>query len=195
MSALKGKDIFNAVYTYVRASYIDNLYSKKVKSHTASENVSEEENNSMAQTSEPTSETGNSTRTVTGTNSETVSETVERMSESEVADKIRLDIDEKFTFALASVCSNLATIDRDYRLLKGLPDQPTFSEYAIENSDTFPLCDRFVFPAVMFVSSMVLIDIDEKRSDDYYDKYASSVTQIISELPRKIYRTIEKYPY
>ncbi len=195
MAAVECRDIFNAVYTYVRSSYISNLFSSKVKSTMSNESIDESEDLTMTKTSEPASETNVNSREVVGTNTEIVKETVERMDENTVADKIRIDLEEKFPFALASVCSNLATIDREYRKFKNEGEQPKFSEYLIEVTDDFPLADRFVFPAIMYISSMVLIDIDEKRSDDYYDKYASSVTQIVSELPFENGKMAEKYPY
>ena len=195
MAAVECRDIFNAVYTYVRSSYISNLFSSKVKSTTSNESIDESENLTMTKTSEPASETNVNSREVVGTNTEIVKESVERMDENTVADKIRIDLEEKFPFALASVCSNLATIDREYRKFKSEGEQPKFSEYLIEVTDDFPLADRFVFPAIMYISSMVLIDIDEKRSDDYYDKYASSVTQIVSEIPFENGKVAEKYPY
>ena len=195
MALVKGLDIFDAVYIYVRESYIKNIYSKKIKDHTTNETIDESENLLMNKTAEPASEINKNTKEKSVSYTENVSESVARMTEAEVGDKIRMDIDEKMQFALASVCSNLATIDKEYRLLKGLHDQIPFSEYIIKHSDEFPLSDRFVFPAIMYVSSMVLIDIDEKRSDDYYDKYASSVSQIISELPNKRYSIAEEYPY
>ena len=195
MAAVECRDIFNAVYTYVRSSYISNLFSSKVKSTMSNESIDESEDLTMTKTSEPASETNVNSREVVGTNTEIVKESVERMDENTVADKIRIDLEEKFPFALASVCSNLATIDREYRKFKNEGEQPKFSEYLIEVTDDFPLADRFVFPAIMYISSMVLIDIDEKRSDDYYDKYASSVTQIISEIPFENGKMAEKYPY
>ena len=195
MAAVECRDIFNAVYTYVRSSYISNLFSSKVKSTTSNESIDESEDLTMTKTSEPASETNVKSREVVGTNTEIVKESVERMDENTVADKIRIDLEEKFPFALASVCSNLATIDREYRKFKNEGEQPKFSEYLIEVTDDFPLADRFVFPAIMYISSIVLIDIDEKRSDDYYDKYASSVTQIVSEIPFENGKMAEKYPY
>lgn len=195
MAAVEGRDIFNAVYINVRASYISSLYSSKTRTKELSGSVNVDENLKMTKVLEPVSETNVNLKETISSNSETVKETVERMSETQVADKIRVDIEEKFPFALASVCSNLAFLDREYRKLKGYEEQQPFSEYIIETTDEFPLSDRFVFPAIMFISSMVLIDIDEKRSDDFYDQYASAVSLICKEIPCVNASTVEKYPY
>lgn len=195
MEWVECKDIFNAVYVYVKQSYITRFFSTKVKNTTVSESISEDENLVMTETSDPQGESNINTRKTAGTNSETVMESINREDESKIIAQIQLDIEEKFPFALASLCCNLAKIDKKYRALKGYREQPVFSECIINVTDDFPLCERFVFPAIMYVSSMVLMDIDEERSDDLYDKYATSVAQIISELPAEKSSIVEKYPY
>jgi hypothetical protein len=129
------------------------------------------------------------------TANETIVERVERDSETDVAEKIGEDLEEKFPYVLAAACSNLAAIDREYRKMKGLDEQEKFCEFILETSDAFPLCDRFVYPCIMYVSSMVLIDVNEEKSDDFYEKYASLVSQIVSELPCELTSVVEKYPY
>ncbi len=195
MAAIECRDIFNAVYINVKGSYISNLYSAKIKTKTSSGSQNSEENLQKTKAIDPEGETNFNIKELINANDEKISESIEREGESKVADKIRADVDEKFPFALASVCSNLAYLDREYRKLKDYEEQPHFSEFIIEVSDDFPLSDRFVFPAIMYISSMMLIDIDEKRSDDFYDKYALSVSKICSELPFESKSTVEKYPY
>lgn len=195
MAARNCKDIFNAVYNNVKRVYISTLYSSKVKSRTLSETLSEDESLKMNATSDPVSETNTNSKEIEGATTETVKESVERMAEEDVVAEIRLELEEKFPFALASVCSNLAHIDRKYRELKGFDEQEDFSECYIDLGDTFPLCERFIFSCIMFVCSMVLIDVEEKSSDDFYEKYATSVMQILSEIPGTNKSIVEKYPY
>ena len=178
MAGIECRDIFNAVYINVKGSYISNLYSSKTKIKFSTGSQNEEDNLKMTKDIDPEGETNFNQKEMINAYEETISESIERKDESKVADKIRADVDEKFPFALASVCSNLAYIDREYRKMKNYEEQPSFSEFIIEVSDEFPLSDRFAFPAIMYISSMMLIDIDEKRSDDFYDKYALSVSKI-----------------
>ena len=195
MAGIECRDIFNAVYINVKGSYISNLYSSKTKTKFSTGSQNEEDNLKMTKDIDPEGETNFNQKEMINAYEETISESIERNDESKVADKIRADVDEKFPFALASVCSNLAYIDREYRKMKNYEEQPSFSEFIIEVSDEFPLSDRFAFPAIMYISSMMLIDIDEKRSDDFYDKYALSVSKICAELPFESKGTVEKYPY
>lgn len=195
MANVECRDIFNAVYTYVRGSYISNLYSKKVKTTIENSVNTEDRCDESSKDAELAMDLSRYQKEGAKDANISVNEKIEREDESKVADKIRMDIDEKFPFALASVCSNLAVVDKEYRKMKEMDEQPAFSEYILEVDEEFPLADRFVFPAIMYVSSMVLIDVDEKKSDDYYDKYASSVSKIISELHFDMGTTVEKYPY
>lgn len=195
MDGIQCREIFNAVYANVKNVYLSNLFSVKKKSKVVSENITEDENLQKVKTYTPDGETNVNTKDVSGSNTETVEESIERLEENKVASKIRMDIEEKFPFVMASVCSNLSRIDKEYRKMKDYDEQPEFSEYMLDISQIFPLSDRFVLPAIMFVSSMVLIDIDEDKSDDFYERYASSVSQIISELPFDSIQTVEKYPY
>ena len=195
MAGVTCRDIFNAVYINVRGSYISKFYSSKSKVKTLSENLTEEENLIMTETSDPTGETNVNSRQSGTTLSENITESVQRTNETEVANKIRSDVEEKFPFALASVCGNLAALDREYRKLNGYEEQPEFSKYLLETTDDFPLSDRFAFPCIMFVSSMILIDVDEDKSDAFYDKYATAVSLIASKIPFECTSTVEKYPY
>lgn len=195
MVVVECRDIFNGVYSNVKNSYIEKWYSSTVKSKTSNKGINEDENLTMSKTDSPIGEKNVNDREVTETFSETVSEGTERKSESEVASKIRADIDEKFPFIIASACSNLATLDKRYRQIKGYDEQESFSEFVLEMTERFPLSDRFVYPCVMYISSMLLIDIDEKKSDMFYKKYVDTVKSITEEIPFESENVVEKYPY
>ena len=195
MSNVECRDIFNAVYINVRASYIESLYSSKKKVKILNGNSCADELEEKTDVAETNFKTTRLEKQGSSDSNETITESVERFDESEVAGRIGEDLEEKFPFVLAAACSNLATIDKAYRKMKGLDEQPGFCEYILETSDIFPLCDRFVYPCIMYVSSMVLIDINEQKSDDFYEKYASLVSGIVSELPCELTSVVEKYPY
>ena len=189
------RDIFNAVFINVRESYISSLYTTKTKSKIVGSVGSCSEVSEEDDLVELNMKTSRANKDVTDDINEFITEKIERQEGSDITAKIRSDIEEKFPFAMGAVCSNLATLDREYRKFKGFDEQAEFSEFIIETTDEFPLSDRFAFPCIMFVSSMVLIDIDEKKSDDFYEKYASAVAQIVSELSYETSSTVEKYPY
>ena len=195
MSMIDCRDILDAVYAQTKDSYIAYFYSSDIKSKTVSENNDISENLKKTETSEPLVETNTNTKQSTTDFTETVKSSVERMMESDVRNEIRKSIQEKFPYALGSVCGNLAQLDKMYRTTRGLDPQPEFSEYYLDVGDEFPLADRFVFPCVMFVSSIVLLDINEKKSDKYYKKYVDCVEIIASEILGVKEKIQEKYPY
>ena len=189
------RDILDAVYYHVKEIYISHFYSSKVKRRSLSDDQNDVENLKMTSSMDPETRTNVNSRQSVSDVIENVEEKNERVDESEVRLDIRHELEMKMPYALASVCSNLAKLDRMYRELKGFDEQPEFSEYHLDVGDSFPLSDRFVFPCVMYVCSMALIDVDEDKSDDFFDKYATSVASISMEVPYKSGETVEKYPY
>lgn len=189
------REIFNGVYINVRGSYISNLYSAKTKSNKYKKNTNEDENLEINKTNEPEIVYNIKGNVVDISFEETTTEALVRQEESEVLSKIRLDLDEKVPYVIASFCSNLSTLDKVYRKWKGYKEQNEFSAYMLEQDEEFPLSERFVYPCIMYISSMVLIDIDEKMSDAFYEKYASLVSLIAKEIPLDCLSTVEKYPH
>jgi len=195
MPMMDCRDILDAVYNSVKDFYIAHFYSAKVKSRTVNENTVVDESLKTSSTSEPVMESETNNRESDTSTSETVREELERTPESEIMLDIRMELEAKMPYALATVCANLACIDRLYREWKGYDEQQAFSEFYLTVGDDFPLSERFAYPCTMFVSSMMLIDIDEAKSDAFYEKYATLVTQIVSEIPMKNGAIVEKYPY
>lgn len=195
MSEVTCRDIFNAVYINVKGSYIARLYSTKTKSTTYTKNINEDENHEEREKSDLACVINLDSKVSDTSYRETVSETLDREDESEVMSQIRLDLDEKTPYIIASFCSNASALDKAYRKWKGYDDQEGFSEYMLEQDKVFPLSERFVYPCIMYVSSMALIDIDEKMSDSFYDKYVSLISSITKEIPFECLSTVEKYSY
>lgn len=189
------RDIFNAVCLTVKRSFLQSCDIVNVKSKTMNSEDSEEENLKKTITVEPQTTIALNTKDISGTVVETVKESVERVDEQTAMADIEREIEEKFPYALGSVCGNLAELDKLYRKAHGREEQVEFSQYFIDVENEFPLCDVFVHPCVMFISSMMLIDVNEKRSDVFYDRYASAVSKIAHEIPPEIKSTVEKYPF
>lgn len=195
MAGVSNYDIYDSVYLNIKGSYLKGFDYVSIKSRTVSENASDEENSSLTEILDPATKTTISTREQDGSMTETVRETIERMAEDEAILKIRKDLEERFPYALGSACSNLAVLDREYRAAVGEGEQPQFSPFMVDVDDVFPLSERFAYACVLYISSMILMDVDEKLSDGYYEKYASSVSRIVKEIPYRSSSTVEKYPY
>ena len=193
MSKVTCQDIFNGVYINVKGCYIEKLYSTKKKATTYTKNINEDENHEKVDKSALATVVNIDSLVSDTSYQETVSESLDRKEESEVMSQIRLDLDEKFPYIIASFCSNSSNLDKAYRKYMGLEEQNEFSAYMIEQSEVFPLSERFVYPCIMYVSSMALIDIDEKMSDMFYGKYTTLLSSITREIPFECLKTVEKY--
>jgi len=195
MSKISCADIFHAVLLNIKKAMLDSYDTVNVKSKTVSSTGEDEKNDSVARTNEPYTETHVITSNETSSGTETVKESIERVKEKDVILDIQSELENKFPFALGVVCGNLATLDRQYRKVHGLEEQGEFSTFFLDVDNDFPLSDRFAYPSVLFVSSMMLIDVDDNISDAYYEKYADIVSKIVLEIPFENSSTAEKYPY
>lgn len=194
MSAPTTKDIFDGVLALVKRSYLE-VFNVSVKSKTVEESGTEEGTDSKSVLSEPVSETKVSTKDQSASLTETVRESIQSGDEVALTPGIKREIETKFPYALGAVCSNLGALDALYRSAHGIEGQAEFSHFYIDVADEFPLCEAFASPCMMFVASMMLLDVDEKKSDAFYDKYALLVRRIADSLPLECAPTVEKYPY
>lgn len=193
MSTVKCTDIFNSVLANVKRAYLAGYSQTSVRTKSVSESATEDESGSKASMETPPSSSSALTTESSSTLTETVRESVERVKESEVIAEVRRELEGKFPFALGAVCSDLATLDIQYRSAKGYEPQEEFSPFFVDVIDDFPLSDRFAHPCVMYISSMLLIDVDEARSDAFYERYIKAVTAIISELPCELHPIKQRY--
>ncbi len=195
MAGVDCRDIFDAVYFNVKNIILSKDNVTKIKSKTLSQSANEDGTISTTSVSEPVTQARSESVESSSSSTETVRDYVEKGDTNKRILEIRAELEEKFPFALGAVCSNLAFLDKTYREHKGYDPQNEFSHYFIDLGDEFPLSDRFVHSCIMFISSMVIIDIDDKKSDDFYEKYASAVSKIQEEIPFESILTAEKYPY
>lgn len=195
MSKITCADIFHAVFLNIKKTILDSYDTVSVKSKTISGSTDLEKDESMARIAEPFTETNVISSSETSSGVETVKESIERVDEKDVILEIEGELANKFPFALGVVCGNLSTLDKQYRKVKGLQEQGEFSSFYLDVEEDFPLSDRFAYPCVLFVSSMMLIDVDDKVSDAFYEKYADVVSKIVLEIPFENGSTEEKYPY
>ena len=187
------KDIFEVIYANVKRSLLESFDVTRVKSRTLEGSASEEGNVRKTTTFEPDAQLQTDSKESSDSVTETVRESVERVQESTVTSDMRAEMEEKFPFMLAAVCSELACLDVAWRRARDLESQPLFSPVFIDVVDEFPLSERFVHPAVMFISSMMLIDVNEKRSDAFYKRYVDAVSKIVSDVPFEVGKTVQKY--
>ena len=88
------------------------------------------------------------------------------------------DYEERAPYLIASFCSLAKSTDKSIRKAEGLDAQPKFSPVFISLDDQFPLCDRLMPSAAVYVAAMLVIDEDADLSDSLYDKYCDSMATL-----------------
>ena len=122
------RDILDGVWTHVRDIYVHHFYTNKVKTGTSYENECVVEELKLTGYDDPKSETNINIRESTGVTTETVKETIEREHDDQTLMDIRYELEQKLPYALATVCCDLAELDRMYRKKKNLDLQASLSE-------------------------------------------------------------------
>lgn len=187
--------ILEAVFLNVQRSYLNRYYFSKHKTESSNVDSVIDEDLNMEGFDDPKSEKSDNTIQKHNTTLKKIDETINVKMDVDTEIEIRLEVEEKFPFAFAAVCTELSILDKRYREYHLLDEQPEFSSCYIDFLDAFPLASRFIPSCIYYITSMLLIDIDEKASDKYYEQFASAVSKIESEMPFELTKTTEVYPY
>jgi hypothetical protein len=91
------------------------------------------------------------------------------------------DYEERAPYLLAAFCSTVKSLDKKVRKIDGGSSQSSFSPVCLALDQYFPLCDRFVPAAALYVACMLVIDEDADLADSLYDKYCDNVASIAAE--------------
>ena len=91
------------------------------------------------------------------------------------------DYEARTPYLIAAFCSTVRSLDKKLRKIEGLGTQNAFSPVHLSLDQYFPLCDRFIPAAALYVASMLVIDEDAELADSLYDKYCDNVASIAAE--------------
>ena len=92
------------------------------------------------------------------------------------------DYEERAPYLLAAFCATVKSLDKKVRKIDGSGSQTTFSSVFQSLDQYFPLSDRFIPAAALYVASLLVIDEDSALSDSLYDKYCDNVASIAAEI-------------
>ena len=96
------------------------------------------------------------------------------------------DYKERTQYLLASWCTELARMDKNYRASVGEPQGSSFSSVILELDADFPFCDRFAPAAAYFVASMLVSEENSELSDKLYSKYSDAISSLAQEVPATV---------
>ena len=103
------------------------------------------------------------------------------------------DYAERAPYIIANFITENSALDDRYRLFIGAEDKKAaFPVYAALD-DVFPLLSRFSSAAQYYLASMLIADEDMERSDSFFDRYCTAMSDILSEIPAMCERITNVY--
>jgi hypothetical protein len=109
-------------------------------------------------------------------------------------DAIMSDYTERAPYIVAALVSEAAQLDKCYRETFGLPEQPSYDSLEISLQSEFPLCDRFVSPAVNYIAALLILDDNTDLYERLFEKWSNALYAISAEIPAKLHTIVNRYP-
>ena len=92
------------------------------------------------------------------------------------------DYEERAAYILATLISECAAVDKQYRLAEGL-DAISYTPVAcVELDAAFTLCEALIPIAVYYLSAILVLDENEDMSEKFFSLYTDALTSFLSSL-------------
>jgi len=89
------------------------------------------------------------------------------------------DYEERASYLLATLCTELSSLDNKYRAERGEGPMPPFAKAFLELDQAFPLSDAFLPVAEYYLASMLAMEENEELGDRYFAKYSDALASIM----------------
>lgn len=93
-------------------------------------------------------------------------------------DDLCSDYEERAPYVLASFCSQVTDVDKRIRLIENIEAAKDFNKLYLDLDGNFPLCDKLLGCASLYLAAMLLADNDYELSDSFYDKYCDAIATL-----------------
>lgn len=103
------------------------------------------------------------------------------------------DYEERAPYLLASFVSQCASLDKKFRKAHGNTPATISHVAAVTMNDAFPLSDVFLTAASDYLAAMLIMEENEKVSEDLFDRYCDTLACIEAELPAGIEPIVNRY--
>lgn len=103
------------------------------------------------------------------------------------------DYEERAAYILATLISECAAVDKQYRLAEGLEAVPHAPVACVELDDAFSLCDALIPIAVYYLSAMLVLDENEDMSEKFFSLYTDALTSFLSGLRHTSHPIDDRY--
>lgn len=104
------------------------------------------------------------------------------------------DYEERTPYLLASFVSQCSSLDKKYRKAHALEPVTVQHRAAVTMSDEFELSEVFLSAAGDYLAAMLIMEENEKVSEDLFDRYCDALAGIEAELPASVEPILSHYP-
>ena len=89
------------------------------------------------------------------------------------------DLRERMPYLMALFCGEILSGGLPVGIAEGLSENEVFSRGMIDESEDFPLEEKFATPAAYYIAAMLVADFDSPLFDKLFDRYTDAVSRII----------------
>ena len=86
---------------------------------------------------------------------------------------------ERMPYLMALFCGEILSGGLPFGIAEGVSANDVFSRGMIDESEDFPLDERFAAPAAYYIAAMLVADFDSPLFDKLFDRYTDAVSRII----------------
>ena len=103
------------------------------------------------------------------------------------------DYAERAPYIIANFITENAALDDKYRAATGAAPKAASCPVFAADDDEFPLLPRVSPAAQYYLASMLIADEDGERSDGFFDKFCTAMTDIMADIPAVVGRIADVY--
>lgn len=89
------------------------------------------------------------------------------------------DLRERMPYLMALFCGEILSGGLPFGIAESLSPGEVFSRGLIDESEDFPLDDKFAVPAAYYIAAMLVADFDSPLFDKLFERYTDAVSRII----------------
>ena len=94
------------------------------------------------------------------------------------SDDLCSDYEERAPYVIASFCAQVIDVDKRIRLMENMDEVADFNKLYLDLDADFPLCDKLLGCASLYLAAILLSDNDYELADSFYDKYCDAIATL-----------------
>ena len=94
------------------------------------------------------------------------------------SDDLCSDYEERAPYIIASFCAQVIDVDKRIRMIENMDEVADFNRLCLDLDADFPLCDKLLGCASLYLAAILLSDNDYELADSFYDKYCDAIATL-----------------